>query len=79
MYLLGIDLETTGIDLSSSNIIEIGYMIWDTSSSCPVKFGGYLIKTNNPIPEEIKNLTGIRNNHLSEFGIRIKTSSIITC
>jgi len=76
MYLLGIDLETTGIDPSSSNIIEIGYMIWDTSSSCPVKFGSYLIKSNNSIPEEIKNLTGIRNNHLSEFGIELKQAII---
>ena len=38
MYLLGIDLETTGIN-PSSDMIEIGYMIWDTELSCPVKFG----------------------------------------
>ena len=36
MYLLGIDLETTGIDPSSSDIIEIGYMVWDTNFSHPV-------------------------------------------
>ncbi len=74
MYLLGIDLETTGIDPSSSDIIEIGYMIWDTDLSCPVKFGSYLIKINDPLPEEIKNLTGINDNHLNKFGVDLKQS-----
>ena len=72
MYLLGIDLETTGIDLSSSDIIEIGYMIWDTNLSCPVKFGSHLIKINDPLPEEIKDLTGINDNHLNKFGMDLK-------
>ena len=69
MYLLGIDLETTGIDPSSSNIIEIGYMVWDTNLSCPVTFGTYLIKNNRPLPEEIKKLTGINDDYLIRFGI----------
>ena len=72
MYLLGIDLETTGIDPSSSDIIEIGHMIWDTNSSCPIECGSYLIKSNNILPEEIKNLTGITDNHLSKFGVELK-------
>ena len=72
MYLLGIDLETTGIDPSSSDIIEIGYMIWDANLSCPVKCGSYLIKINAPLPEEIKHLTGINDDHLNKFGINLK-------
>ena len=64
MYLLGIDLETMGIDPSSSDIIEIGYMIWDTNLSCPVTFGSYLIKNSHPLPEEIKKLTGIKDDYL---------------
>ncbi|MDE0119178.1 MAG: 3'-5' exonuclease [Bdellovibrionales bacterium] len=77
MYLLGIDLETTGIDPSSSDIIEIGYMIWDTNLSCPVKCGSYLIKINDILPEEIKNLTGIRDNYLNEFGIELKQAIVL--
>ena len=76
MYLLGIDLETTGIDPSSSDIIEIGYMVWDTNLSCPVKCGSYLIKINNVLPEEIKNLTGITDNYLNKFGIELNRAII---
>ena len=76
MYLLGIDLETTGIDPFSSNIIEIGYMIWDANSSCFVKCGSYLIKNNNILPEEIKNLTGITDNYLNKFGMELKQAII---
>lgn len=76
MYFLGIDLETTGIDPSSSNIIEIGYMIWDTDLSCPVQFGCHLIKINHPLPLEIKKLTGIDSNHLDKFGLDLKQAII---
>ena len=76
MYLLGIDLETTGIDPSSSDIIEIGYMIWDTNLSCPVKFGCYLIKINYPLSSEIKQLTGISDNHLDKFGVELKQAMV---
>ena len=76
MYLLGIDLETTGIDPSSSDIIEIGCMIWDTAQSCPVTFDSYLIKNNHPLPEEIKKLTGIKDDYLSRFGISLKQAII---
>jgi len=76
MHLLGIDLETTGVDLSSSDIIEIGYMVWDTNLSCPITFGSYLIKSDYPIPEEIKKLTGIKDDYLNKFGISLKQAII---
>ena len=72
MYLLGIDLETTGVDPSSSEIIEIGFMIWDTDLSCPVIFGSYLIKNDNPLPVEIKKLTGVKDDYLNKFGMSLK-------
>lgn len=77
MYLLGIDLETTGIDPSSSDIIEIGYMIWDTDSSCPVNFGCHLIKINSPLPLEIKKLTGINDTYLSKLGVNLKQAILL--
>ena len=76
MYLLGIDLETTGIDPASSDITEIGYMVWDTNLSCPVKFGSHLIKIDHPIPAEIKKLTGINDDYLSKFGVDLKQAII---
>lgn len=72
MYLLGIDLETTGVDPSSSEIIEIGYMVWDTAQSCPITFGSYLIKDKHPLPAEIKTITGIHDNYLNKFGVDLK-------
>ena len=72
MYLLGVDLETTGIDPSSSDIVEIGYMIWDTDLSCPVNLGSYLIKISYPLPTEIEKLTGINDNYLNKFGVDLK-------
>ena len=72
MYLLGIDLETTGLDPSSSDIIEIGYMVWDSSLSCSVECASYLIKYDKTLPEDIKKLTGITEEHLNHFGIELK-------
>lgn len=76
MYLLGIDLETTGVDPSSSEIIEIGYMVWDAILSRPVTFGSYLIKNNHPLPVEIKKLTGIKDDYLNRFGTSVKQAVI---
>ena len=76
MHLFGIDLETTGVDPSSSDIIEIGYMVWDTNLSCPVTFGSYLITNNYPLSEEIKKLTGIKDDYLNRFGINLKQAII---
>ena len=76
MYLLGIDLETTGLDPSSSDIVEIGYMIWDTDLSCPVNLGSHLIKINHPLPAETKELTGISDNYLNQFGVDLKQAVI---
>ena len=72
MYLLGIDLETTGLDPSSSDIIEVGYIIWDTNLSCPIQIGSNLIKINTPLPKEIKSLTGINDIQLNQFGVDLE-------
>ena len=51
MYLLGIDLETTGLDPLSSEIIEVGYVVWDTVTLSPVDLGSRLIKIDSAIPQ----------------------------
>lgn len=76
MFFLGIDLETTGIEPSSSEIIEIGYMVWDTDRLSSIIFGSYLIKSNHPIPAEIKKLTGIEDEYLNRFGVSLKQAVI---
>jgi len=36
MLVLGIDLETTGLDTANDRITELGYALWDTSMGAPV-------------------------------------------
>ena len=64
MYLLGIDLETTGLDPEHDEIIEFGYVMWCTHEKKPITMGGFLIKPAIPISKEIEDITGITNNSL---------------
>ncbi|RLA62960.1 MAG: hypothetical protein DRQ88_12985, partial [Epsilonproteobacteria bacterium] len=73
MYLLGLDLETTGLSPEQDEIIEIGYMMWDTSINGPVLIGGALVKpTVKKLPQIIVELTGITDNQLRDFGMGLK-------
>jgi oligoribonuclease (3'-5' exoribonuclease) len=36
MKLLGIDLETTGLDVTKDRIIEIGMVLWETDTQTPI-------------------------------------------
>ena len=69
MKLVGIDVETTGLDTENDRITEIGLVVWDTDKRAPL----YLYNVNllwDPMPElttEITALTGIDMDHLQEF------------
>lgn len=70
MRVLGIDLETTGLDTSTARITELGYVLWDTDKKIPILLKGeYLYDDTYPeITEEITRLTGIDLPTLQEFG-----------
>lgn len=59
--LLGLDLETTGLDPATSDIIEVGAVLWDTDTQQPIQMTSWLIETEGLIPDEITSLTGITN------------------
>lgn len=62
-----LDIETTGLEFGKDEIIEIGVLYEDSSGS--IVKNGALIKTENPIPEGIVELTGITDDMLEKDGI----------
>lgn len=68
MILLGIDLETTGLDTSVCEVIEIGAVLWDTDSNQILRSYSTLVKSERPIPQEVSKLTGITPEMVDRFG-----------
>lgn len=71
MILAGIDLETTGFDVESDHIIEIGVVFWDWEKQKPVDIYNELLKgeTYPQLPQEITKVTGITQEDLDNYGI----------
>jgi DNA polymerase III subunit epsilon len=43
MLILGIDFETTGLDIQNIGVTEVGMVLWDTENRTPVKMYGTLV------------------------------------
>ncbi len=73
MYVLGFDLETTGLNVEKDEIIEIGAVLWDSDRGVPLAIQSDLIyKEGLEVPKEITEITGIDTRQLQYFGIPIK-------
>lgn len=66
MLLLGLDFETTGLDVEKDLIIEVGAVVWDTERKAPIDFYSSFVTyphfTSDPLfelPKEIVEITGI--------------------
>lgn len=70
MRLLGIDLETTGLNPETDKIIELGFQVWDVYPNymAPVYSYSALIRGGGLIPENITALTGITDTMRSSSG-----------
>ncbi len=68
MVVLGLDVETTGLNEHEHEITEVGMVLWDTESNAPVRFWNYLVRTKEPVPEKITRLTGIDDALLDMHG-----------
>lgn len=50
MLILGLDLETTGLEIGVVSIVEVGLALWDTALRAPIKLAGYLV---DPGPDAV--------------------------
>lgn len=66
--ILGLDFETTGLDLENDRITEVGLVLWDIDTRQPIQISGFLVNTTKEITEEITALTGITRSVLDCFG-----------
>ncbi len=70
MRILGLDLETTGLDTSTARITELGVALWDVPTKRPLVTVGVFLhdSTYPPQSADIIRLTGITDEMLLEFG-----------
>ena len=76
MLVLGIDLETTGLDTANDRITELGYVLWEIDTSTPVGIVNSLIYEESMEPrftpeavEMMERVCGITVPMLHTFGI----------
>jgi len=69
LIVLGLDVETTGLDVENDSIIELGVVLWCTGENKPLAIYNSLIKKDGvEVSEEITRITGITNEHISKYG-----------
>ncbi len=73
--ILGIDLETTSLDTATTEITEIGAVLWDEKAHRPVLMENILIR-GPKVPDEIRALTGISQEYLDNYGVELGEAMI---
>lgn len=69
MILLGLDLETTGLDFITDEITEIAWGVFDSErSKKPMVIRSLLLNVSKEIPKEIEDMTCISNMFLKVCG-----------
>lgn len=69
MLLLGVDFETTGLNIKTDYIIEVGAAVWDTQRNTTLKLYSDLLKIKKPLGYEVTKVTGILNEDLLNHGV----------
>lgn len=74
MFLLGLDIESTGLDVEKDHIIELGTVVWDVENKRPCLFFNALLRSPVPLPQNIIELTGITEDYLRQFSMETKSA-----
>jgi DNA polymerase III subunit epsilon len=61
---LGVDVETTGLDSGKDRVTELGCVLWDTDNGQPVSILSRFIEQETVITPEITDITGITQDML---------------
>lgn len=67
-YILGIDLETDGLDVATCNVLEVGAVLWDIQRKRVVTLVDDLVDGEFEVPPEISELTGIEYEYILKIG-----------
>ena len=75
MLVLGVDFETTGLDIEKDRIIEVGAVLWDVDAKSPIcLLSEFLCVSDLPtLTTEIQEITGLNNYLLNTYGKEPKT------
>jgi DNA polymerase III epsilon subunit-like protein len=66
--LLSFDVESTGLNVHTDRVIEVGAILYSTGQKKCLESAGYLVKSDVPVSEEITKLTGISQAAVNKFG-----------
>jgi DNA polymerase-3 subunit epsilon len=60
MIVVGLDLETTGLDKAADRPIEVGLTLWSTKYNRSLETHNFLVQSDGvPVPPEVTEITGI--------------------
>lgn len=69
MIVLGLDIESTGLDKVKDRPIEVGLALWTTKFNRTLDARGFLVQPDGvPVTAEITDITGINQGMVDKFG-----------
>ncbi len=72
MKIISIDTETTGLDVDTCEIIELGYALYDTDCGLsPIAVYDELALPKEPLVEEVRDATGLTDAILAKYAKQI--------
>lgn len=76
MIILGLDTETTGVDCNVDRIIELAFVVWDTTRRAPMTMWTSIVAPSeydiSTLPPIITEITGIRPEDIRTYGVSTK-------
>jgi DNA polymerase III subunit epsilon len=69
VIVVGLDIESTGLDKVKDRPIEVGLALWSTKFNRTLDARGFLVQADGvPVTPEITEITGVRQDMVDKFG-----------